>query len=793
MQYIIEPYVVTRNRVIWYSVWLNNVLLLFLLFGTGSLYSQQLRRIELFNAADGEPIVTAEVYELETRRAITDENGGFTFTCLDEPRTLTIRYFGTNLGLLIPGTDTCNEKTRIAVNLALSLQEVTVTSQNATGTSEAIYSVEKLTRPPTLLGQPDILRGLSLRSGISHGQEGSANIFVRGGTPDQNLILIDDAPVYNVNHLGGFISIFNDDAIRSVSVYKTTPPLVYGNRLSSVIDVRLKNGSDNSWRGKLGIGIVSANAYIEGPLIKDKTTLIAGIRTGYFDLINLGVDKNTETNFFDLSMSDYLIKVSHTFSARHRLFLSSYRSNDVNAIAENADGIFLNGRTVRQFTNLTARYGNQTFSVRDYLEFSGNLQLVTFAYYTDYKNGFNEIRKTYDPELIEDSEEEVSSRLSEIGGATQLRYAAEKADYRLGIIYSAKKARPLRTSFDGMTLVDNPLASASTNFTAFAGYDYRLSERLTFAGGARMNFYRNDTYRKVSPELRGRLDYRLAKDRGLSISANTTVQDLQLLSSGTLGQNTEAYVLANDDLPLQSGWQADIGYHQPLGTMGYLKLGYYYRSMKNVLFYRNNGQGIEEAAAILRETRTGGTGYSHGIEMETELEWKSLAVLLSYTLSRTKHRFSGLNDGNYFPFRYDRPHDISVNLSYPLGNKYLIGANFILQSGIAVTTPTARIPTSDNYANYNVVTSINNARFPSYHRLDLSCSKEWVGRKGNKNNLRLSIYNAYNRINPTFYRSRASTNFAGTEAETIIIRSYRVGQFGLFPSLHYSREFGQNE
>lgn len=179
--------------------------------------------------------------------------------------------------------------------------------------------------------------------------------------------------------------------------------------------------------------------------------------------------------------------------------------------------------------------------------------------------------------------------------------------------------------------------------------------------------------------------------------------------------------------------------------------------------------------------------------METELEWKSLAVLLSYTLSRTKHRFSGLNGGAYFPFRYDRPHDISVNLSYPLGEKYRIGANFIFQSGIAVTTPTARVPASDNYANYNVVSTINNARFPSYNRLDVSFGREWVGRKGNKNNLRLSIYNVYNRVNPTFYRSRATANFAGTGNDVITIRSYRVGQFGFFPSLYFSREFGQNE
>lgn len=780
-------------RIIWRDRLFSSVLSVFLLFLVQDLQGQQLRRIEVFNQADGEPVVAAEVYEGELRRAITDENGGFTISCLSKRMELTLQYFGTKVDLPIPVADRCSNKSRIGVNLSVSLEEITVSSQNVTGTSGATYSVDALTRPPTLLGQPDILRALTLRSGISHGQEGNANIFVRGGTPDQNLILIDDAPVYNVNHLAGFISIFNDDAIRSVSVYKTTPPLAYGNRLSSVIDVRLKNGSNKSWRGKLGIGIVSANAYLEGPLIKDKTTLIFGVRTGYFDLINIGVDKNSETNFFDLRMSDFIAKVSHTFSKRHRLFLSSYRSNDVNAIAENVDNIFFNGLDARQFTNLTAQYGNQTFSVRDYFEFSNKLELISFAYHTNYRNGFSEIKKTYAPELIRDEEEEVRSRLSELGGVTQLKLSTLKADYLFGLSYSSKEAQPLDASINGDVVLMNPLASSSTTFTVFGGYDYRLNEQLTFTGGARVNFYQNGAYREVYPEIRGRLDYLLGPDKGLSFSANRSGQDLQMLSSGTLGQNTDAYVLANADLPIQTGWQTDIGYNQQLGSLGYFKVGYYFRTMNNVLFYQNRDQGVVEAAEVLRETRTQGNGYSHGFELETELKWKALELLVSYTLSRTKHRFWDLNDGQFFPFRYDRPHDFSLSLSHPLGKKFSVGANFIFQSGIGVTTPTALAPASDNYASFNIVPTINNARFPAYHRLDLSIAREWEGRHQNKNTIRLSVYNAYNRVNATFYRSNAFANFAGTGDDVITVLTYRVGQFGFFPSLYYSREFGWNE
>lgn len=761
---------------------------------SANLYGQATRRVEVFNRSDGEPIVAAEVYAGAIRRAITDENGGFTLPCSPVTDTLTLLYFGADFDLVVPGTNNCREKTRLPVNLALSLREVTVRTQNIKGTSSATYSVEALTRPPVLLGQPDILRALTLRSGISHGQEGNANIFVRGGTPDQNLILLDDAPVYNVNHLGGFMSIFNDDAINSVSVYKTTPPLAYGNRLSSVIDVRLKNGSDKSWRGKFGIGIVSANFFVEGPLIKDKTTLIAGVRTGYLDLVNLGINKDSEEDFLDLRMSDYVFKLSHTFSERHRLFLSSYRSTDVNGINENVRDIRVNGRNAdRQFTKITARYGNQTFSIRDYLELSGSVQLISFVYSTTYRNGYERLKRTYYPDFTDKVSERVDSELVEIGGVTQLRLAGAHADYLFGVSYLQKQVDPLNAVLDGLPVLENPLTSRAGNLTVFGGYDYQLNERFKFTGGVRVNHYSNEGYQRTYTELRGRLDYRISADRGISVSGNTTGQDLQLLSSGTLGENTDAYVLANSDLPLQTGWQTDVGYHQPLGGFGTLKIGYYFRRMDNIIFYKNQDQGVEETAAILRETTRGGEGFSHGLELEAEIHWRSLTAQGSYTLSQTKQRFAGLNAGRYFPFRYDRPHDISLSLNYSIGDKYSIGTNFVFQSGIAVTTPTARVPVSDNYINYNVVPSINNARFPAYNRLDLSVTHDWTGKRNNRNILRLSVYNAYNRVNPTFYSSNATANFAGAGEDVITVRTLRVGRFGFLPTVYYSREIGWHE
>jgi hypothetical protein len=762
-----------------------------LLFLTFNVQAQTTRRVELVFEDDGEPMVAAEFFVGNTRKAITDENGGFVIICTSQETVGYIKYFGVNIHVTVPPTEACNKKLVLRVKPTISLQEITVGSGFSDGTSSRVYSVGELTEAPSFLGQPDILRGLTLRSGISHGQEGNASIFVRGGTPDQNLILLDDAPVYNVNHLGGFMSIFNDDAINSVAVYKTTPPVAYGNRLSSVIDVRLKNGSAKSWRGKAGIGIVSANAFLEGPIIKDKTTIIMGSRIGYFDLINLGIDKSEETDFIDLRMNDFVVKLSHKFSTSHRLFLSTYHSNDVNGFSENTRDVFLNGRVIeRQFIRQESKYGNSTFSIRDYVELSNKLQLVTFAYITDYNNTLERNSRNYNPDLIGVESERVHSSFREYGGTSQLKLTSDKYESSVGFSYYRKVVKPLNTSLNGVEVLPNPLQQTSDNYTLFAEHERRLGDRWRFIGAVRLNFYSNGGYSNVFPEIRNRLEYQIKRGDKISLSSNITGQDIHLINSGTLGQSSEAYILASETLPIQSGWQIDAGYAKQVDGLGQFNVGLYYRDMQNVIFYQNNGAGAEAASDILRKTLTSGSGFSCGLETEANLKLGALEANFSYTLSRSRQKFSNFNGGALFPFRYDRPHDISLSLGYPLGAKYKLNTNFIYQSGIAITTPTARGAATQYFPGFNVVPSINNARFPAYHRMDVAITHTWRGRHENENTIRLSIYNAYNRVNPTFYTSSAFSNVSDGEINSITVQTLRVGRFGFLPSIYYAHDFG---
>lgn len=757
-----------------------------------TLNAQTLRRIEVVNRSDSEPIISAEILLDSLRIGLTDENGEFTLSCFKDTIGLQLGYFGQTFSFTVLPTDSCSVKTSISIDLSLRLSQVSVTSEFTQGTSTSIYSTDKLVRAPMIFGQPDILRGLALRSGISHGQEGSANIFVRGGTPDQNLILVDDAPIYNVNHLGGLLSVFNDDAIKSVGVYKTTPPIAYGNRLSSLIDIRLKNGSDQEWRGKLGIGLISANGYIEGPIKKDQTSLIAACRAGYFGLLNIGKSQEEESDLFNLGMRDVLFKITHKFSAEHRLFFSVYHSYDENFLSENVSDVFAQGRLIdRQFSRLSSDYSNTTLSLRHYLSISPSLQWVSFAYGSRYQLNTLDLRRDYiSQELIAERKEIVNSQLQEIGVVSQAKVAIGPNNIVAGLSFAYKEAEPFQVSINNSSFLDNPLISNSRIMALFADFQRSLTPSLSMMVGGRFNSYSNQDYKRYYPEFRARVTKETGADADseISISANRTSQDIHLISAGGLGQTTDNYVLANNDLPLQTGWQVDVTYSTKIGEQSNISVGIYRRNMNNVLYYENPGEGAEVALEIVRKIQRQGKAFSHGIETDFFTVMGKFDFSANYTYSRTKQKFNEFNNNTFFPFRYDRPHDLALNFTFKLSEKYSLGSTFVYQSGIAVTSPISRVPSTPYYVGgFNIVPSINNIRFPAYNRLDLSISRNWEGRKRNNNSLKLSVYNAYNRVNPTYYTS--SVIGVGV-SDQFTVQTLRVGQFGFLPSIYFSHDFG---
>ena len=748
-----------------------------------------MRTIELVTAAVNEPIVYAQVTGEQRNLGFTDVIGRITVECRTDTLHLRLINFGSTRDFVVPPTTDCRAVTTIAVDISLDLAAVEVVSNNITNTSTKTYSVDELTSVPMLLGQPDLLRGLSLQSGIATGQEGSSSLYVRGGTPDQTMLLIDDAPVYNVNHLGGFLSIINGDAVKTVSVYKTTPPLHYGNRLSGIVDIRLKDGGE-SWRGNIGIGLISSDVYVEGPIIANSTTVSAGARLGYLGLLNVGKRNREEEDLFDLRMRDAQVKVKHKFSKKSLLYLSAYHSHDENTIAENTANVFNPNVDIdREFSRLSTTYGNQTVSLRHFHEFSPRLQLTTVTYHTDYRSTFHEVTRNYfQDSLLSGQEEEVQSILIESGGFSKLTISNIEWEVELGVAASLKRSHPYQITIDQRP-VSTGGPDRSSLLTAFIGVKRALGNRSDLELGVRLGTYANKGFRKLLPEYRARISHLVSPDWSVSLSGNRTHQDIHLLASARLGSSYDTYALSDSSLLPQAGWQIDAGVTGNLHKFGNLNVGIYHRWMNNIQFVSTSDFSAEAALLRLAAVPILGLGRSRGIELEYRNSFGKLSGNINYTYSRTTHQFDRLNNGEYFPFRYDRPHDLAVVVGLRLSDRCSIGGGFVLQSGIAVTSPVASVPDNPYYPSFNIVPAVNNVRFPTYHRLDLSITRSWKGKKANKNEIKVSIYNAYNRINATTFSSSAIR----INDQDFRIINKKIGQFGFLPSLYYRHEFGHHE
>ena len=756
------------------------------------------RAIRLVDETDQTPLVNAEISIGDITLSYTDSYGFAKLRCPLPTGAVIVKYFGafdTITRAELPQCGSLESKT-IVVKVSVNLSTVTVNSTMVRSDVQAnrtTYSPAILTQDlPMMIGQPDLMRGLSLQPGISLGQEGSASIFIRGGSPDQTLILLDDAPLYNATHFGGLLSLINPDVVQSLNVYKSIPPLHYGGRLGGLIDIRLKNGSRNQWHGKYGIGLLSANAYVDGPLSKT-TSLLVGARLGYFELANLGKDRNSEENIFDYRMRDIVIKMTHQFGKSNSLFISSYISKDVNLLSENNYGIYFPeyGRVDRQYTRNLSQYGNKTLTVRSYLELSSKLSAILSGYYSQYNNGTEEISSIFSgTDEIEGSLEILNSSVQD--AMFSINSTLNFQTYRLNFGFDTgyKWFDPMNAETEDASIDQPSLEAHSSSITFYGGTEVDVNDKLSVNSGLRLTRYSNREYQLWLPEFRLVGNYQFSQSTSVTFETGNSVQNVHMLSSGGLGLNTDIFIAASGGLPVQKGWQVGLSGKYELSKYIVFSSAGYYRKMNNVLFFQNFDFQNQNQDFVLRQIRSGGNGYSTGLENNIKFRKKKVSGELSYTLSKTERQFENLNGGRYFPFRYDRTHDFAVNSAYRINDKWTIGGAYIYQTGIAVTTPVARLRYTLIDIQQNIVPNINNARFPSYQRFDLFASLTWTGRRENTNRVKVSIYNVLNRVNPTFYRQSQFLQFnADFPDGRVVTSSSRVGQFGFLPTFYYEHEF----
>ena len=686
-----------------------------------------------------------------------------------------------------------NEELNVSLEEGVTFKEVIVRAEEeeenvqstAMGTVE--LPIENIKKLPALLGEVDILKALQLLPGVLSSGEGNAGFYVRGGGPDQNLILLDEAIVYNSGHMLGFFSVFNADAIKNTTLIKGGMPAFYGERVSSVVDIQMKEGNNRTFTAEGGIGLVASRLTIQGPIKKGQTSfMVSGRRTYAFDLAQPAI-KKTEfagTNYF---FYDLNAKVNHRFSQKDRLYLSAYFGRDVLKYVSLQRGFTVNmpyGNATatlrwnhlfnsRLFMNISAIYNNYEFKfsgeqsdftvdvysgVRDY-NFKADFDFFPTHRHT-VKFGWHHTYHRLTPNIARATSGEVNFNTD-----IQAKYAHESAVYIQ----------------DDFKVNDRLSVHAGLRFSGFAHVGpYAYSEEEIASKGELVK-----TYWGLEPRLSGKLS--LDKTASIKAGFSWNYQYVHLVSNSTSTLPIDVWVPSSPKIKPQLGLQYALGYFKNFKDDAYeTSIEVYFKDLKNQIDYGENY--IPNVTIEVEDEFVFGKGKAYGIELFLKKRKGSLNGWVGYTLARTDRTFPDIKNGETFPARFDRTHDVSLVLNYKLNRKWEFGAVFVYGTGNSYTPiKSLFLIEQDIHTEYG---PRNSARIPSYHRLDLAATLT-PDKKGKKwhSSWTFSIYNVYNRLNTYFtYPSLA----LDLEAGRTLSAYYKISLFPVIPSVTWNFKFGNN-
>ena len=687
--------------------------------------------------------------------------------------------------------------------------------------SQIDVPIEQIKRAPALLGETDVLKAMQYLPGVSGGSEGTAGLYVRGGSPDQNLILLDGVPVYNVSHVLGIFSVFNADAINSVNLVKGGFPARYGGRLSSVVEINMKDGHKDKWHGEGGIGLISSRLTLDGPIGERTRVLVSGRRT-YADLIakpfiaaanrrNAGTDFDYQTklnlNFFDVNA-----KVRHELTDAHTLYLSGYLGGDVFNVRYTDRYDVGGGQRATDTYGGGVDWGNKIAALRWNWELGPRLFLNTAATFSDYVIDFS---SEYD--YREDTTRETylaryRSGIRDYGLRSDLSFIPNPDHYvRTGIAATHHTYSPgaLTTRFESSEERTNTaLGSDSEDALELSAYvedEWRLSPKLAVNAGLHASAFVNDTaYFSVQPRVAAR--YVLPRGYALKGSYVNMTQFINLLTSEALSLPTDLWVPSNARVLPQRAWQAALGGAKEFGGAGRgtyeVSAEAFYKSMDNVVSYRPGSSFFNfQLDEAWEEKVTQGTGEVYGLELLAQKKLGRTTGWVGYTLSWNYRRFDAINGGARFPFRYDRRHDFSVLVSHDLNDRITFTGAWIFATGNAITIPEftqagdVRRGVSNfgggdggatvRYDYFEQGTGKNQYRLTNTHRLDFSLEfrkeKKWGERAWV-----LGAYNAYSHKNP-FFLLRNDRFDPGTGRSEPVFQEISI--LPIVPSVAYNFEF----
>ena len=698
------------------------------------------------------------------------------------------------------------------------LEEVTVSARRqedyvsrSAQMSQIEIPISQIKKIPAFFGEKDVLRVLQLMPGVQKGTEGQTGLYVRGGGPDQNLIILDDAVVYNANHLFGFFSIFNSDALKSVELTKGGFPARYGGRLSSVLEMNMKEGAKDKLHGEGGIGLISSRLTLEGPITKKSSFLISGRRT-YIDFLakpliaqqQKGEDSQVKPGYY---FYDLNAKMNYDFGQKDKLYISGYFGRDK---------FYANESSSTSDTRAGLDWGNATATMRWNHLLNQKLFVNTSFIFSNFNFGVS----SYSNEVNEGSENdefslEYDSRIRDLGVKTDFDfYPSTKHAIKFGAQATFHKFIPSALAIAG-SFIDNPIKRSVTPInTLEAGLyiedTWQALEALKMNVGFRLSSFQTETKTYVRPEPRFSAALRLAKDFSLKTSYAQMNQYVHLLSNTGLGLPTDLWVPTTDRVAPQQSKQVAIGLAKDIENpaLGFTLEGYY-KKMNHILNYKEgssflsiNGENANELS--WEDNVTAGKGWSYGAEFLVQKKTGRLSGWIGYTLSWTKWQFPELNFGKTFYPRYDRRHDLSIVGIYEINKRVTLSATWVYGTGNALTLPVSRYTGfSDNFLNrFNSDGTVNNAlrgrrvseygdknsfRAEAFHRMDLAIQFH-KKKKKHERTWEFGVYNAYNRRNPFFYDIKEESVTNGTTTTTKnTLQKYSL--FPLLPSFSYNFKF----
>ena len=718
----------------------------------------------------------------------TNAYGFFSYKLTSGVYTMAVSYIGYRN---IVSTITVESDKRMNLTLVPenSIGEIVVTAEkrndNLVGPQMGLTKINlsEIRNVPVIFGERDVLKTLQLLPGIKSAGEGNSGFYVRGGSADQNLILLDEAPVYNASHLLGFFSTFNSDAIKDVSVFKGGMPAQYGGRLSSVLDIRMNDGNKKEYTAEGGIGLISSRLKVEGPIVRDKSSFMISGRRTYADAF-LALAKDTSIRKNTLYFYDLNAKANYQLDQKNTIFLSGYFGRDELGLNQTFGFDWGNATATLRWNHL---YSNRLFSNTSLIYSNYNYVIENFI----EENNFKVSSSIRDLNLKQDFQLSLSN-------SHNLRFGLDMVNHRIapGSITSSagssvneetiERRKGMEVSAyvsdeweinDKFNIVYGMRASSFflRGPGIFNNYDLegRISSSRSYGSGELVK-----NYFRLEPRLSA--SYLLSEYSSLKVSYTRNSQNMHLMSNSTASSPTDLYIMSSNNVKPEIADQVAGGYFRNFNEDKYeFSAEVYYKTMLNQIEYRSGTdlRGNRNVEADLLY----GEGRAYGIELYIKKRFGKLNGWVGYTLSRTERRFDDIDNGIWFNAKQDRTHDLSLVGIYKAGPRWTLSSTFVYNTGNAVTFPAGKYQV--NNQTYFYYSARNSDRMPDYHRLDLAATLEAKPGKKLQSSWSMGFYNVYGRKNAY------SINFRDDPDDKTKTQAVKTTLFGIIPSVTWNFKF----